>query len=66
LLDAICLTLKVKSKICCYTFHRIDYNHGVIASLGLGTAQVVNGINYAFKVDYGNNFLLLMVILIEL
>jgi glycine betaine transporter len=37
---------------------------GVIASLGLGTAQVVNGINYAFKVDYGNNFLLLMVILI--
>jgi glycine betaine transporter len=39
-------------------------NHGVIASLGLGTAQVVNGINYAFKVDYGNNFFLLMVILI--
>jgi glycine betaine transporter len=39
---------------------------GVIASLGLGTAQVVNGINYAFKVDYGNNFLLLMVILIGL
>jgi glycine betaine transporter len=27
-----------------------------VASLGLGTAQVVNGINYAFKVDYGNNF----------
>ncbi|NRS88861.1 glycine betaine transporter [Flavobacterium sp. 7E] len=37
---------------------------GVIASLGLGTAQVVNGINYAFKVDYGNNFLLAMVVLI--
>ena len=37
---------------------------GVIASLGLGTAQVVNGINYAFDVDYGTNFLLLMVIAI--
>ncbi|MFB0909420.1 MAG: BCCT family transporter [Flavobacterium sp.] len=37
---------------------------GVIASLGLGTAQVVNGINYAFKTDYGNNFLSVMVILI--
>lgn len=37
---------------------------GVIASLGLGTAQVVNGINYAFKVDYGTNFLLLMVVAI--
>jgi glycine betaine transporter len=37
---------------------------GVIASLGLGTAQVVNGINYAFKVDYGNNFLLGMVVLV--
>jgi glycine betaine transporter len=39
---------------------------GVIASLGLGTAQVVNGINYAFKVNYGNDFLLLMVVLIGL
>jgi glycine betaine transporter len=39
---------------------------GVIASLGLGTAQVVNGINYAFKVDFGNKFLLLMVVLIGL
>jgi glycine betaine transporter len=44
------------------TFFVIVINHGVIASLGL--AQVVNGINYAFKVDYGNIFLLLMVILI--
>jgi hypothetical protein len=39
-------------------FHRIDYNHGSYNSLGLGTAQVVNGINYAFKVDYGNNFII--------
>jgi glycine betaine transporter len=37
---------------------------GVIASLGLGTAQVVNGINYAFKVDFGTDFLLGMVVLI--
>lgn len=37
---------------------------GVIASVGLGTAQVVNGIHYAFKVDFGTNFLLLMVVLI--
>lgn len=37
---------------------------GVVASLGLGTAQVVNGIEYAFKVDYGTNFLLVMVLLI--
>jgi glycine betaine transporter len=37
---------------------------GVIASLGLGTAQVVNGINYAFKVNFGTDFLLIMVIFI--
>jgi len=37
---------------------------GVIASLGLGTAQVVNGINYAFKTTLGTNSLLLMVVLI--
>jgi glycine betaine transporter len=37
---------------------------GVIASLGLGTAQVVNGINYAFKVNYGTDFLLAMVVFI--
>lgn len=37
---------------------------GVIASVGLGTAQVVNGIYYAFKVDFGTNFLLLMVVFI--
>ncbi|SHG20238.1 glycine betaine transporter [Flavobacterium micromati] len=37
---------------------------GVIASVGLGTAQVVNGIQYAFKVDFGTNFLLLMVVFI--
>jgi glycine betaine transporter len=37
---------------------------GVIASLGLGTAQVVNGIEYAFKLNYGTNFLLVMVVLI--
>ena len=37
---------------------------GVIASLGLGTAQVVNGIYYTFKIDYGIKFLLIMVVLI--
>lgn len=37
---------------------------GVIASLGLGTAQVINGINYAFKTTLGTNYLLVMVVLI--
>ena len=37
---------------------------GVIASLGLGTAQVVKGIEYVAKDNYGTNFLLFMVVLI--
>ena len=35
---------------------------GVIASLGLGTAQLVGGVNYIFDLDLGTSFLLLSVL----
>lgn len=37
---------------------------GVIASLGLGTAQLVGGLNYTFDFVFGTNFLLISVLLI--
>jgi len=65
LLDAIFPSAKNKAvKYIATIFIVLITITGVIASLGLGTAQVVNGIEYAFKVDYGTNFLLLTVVLI--
>lgn len=37
---------------------------GVIASLGLGTAQLIGGLNYSFQTQFGNSSLLLSVLLI--
>lgn len=34
---------------------------GVIASLGLGTAQLIGGLNYTFEAEFGTSFLLISV-----